>query len=457
MSSSNQASTHKLRRALHHAFSGSAGTLISTCATYPLSLVVTRLQVQHQLARSGRLAEADEYAGIADALSRILWDGDASAGSAGSLNIGALYTGLASDAAKSVLDSFLFFLFYEWFRSKRTHARGGKASGGVGVLEELVIGVAAGACSRAFTTPIANVVTRKQTATLVDGEASSEQSSVKAIARSIMKEKGAKGFWSGYSASLVLTLNPSITFFLQEFLEKRLLGDESWDDPGPRSTFLLAAVSKAVASTITYPFQTAKARLQAGVPVESDSETEKEKNGDLIEVSEDDSAAERNVDQEVDEKLNTTRAVHKFAQQSIFGTVAQIVRKEGVGSLYDGIQGELLKGFFSHGTTMLAKDVIHKLLFKLYLVVAGVLQQLRLRRQQRSLRAEQGRGIPRALSFRPSDPHSTSSNFGPRSGTPSLISRFSTSSRKSGSKPIEESPGIILNLNDRTQRDFGKD
>lgn len=50
----------KLLPALQHATSGSVGTLISTCALYPLSLVVTRLQVQRQLQREGRAGrEAD--------------------------------------------------------------------------------------------------------------------------------------------------------------------------------------------------------------------------------------------------------------------------------------------------------------------------------------------------------------------------------------------------------------
>lgn len=46
MSKSLHKSIDDILPALHHALSGSAGTLISTCAVYPLSLVVTRLQVQ---------------------------------------------------------------------------------------------------------------------------------------------------------------------------------------------------------------------------------------------------------------------------------------------------------------------------------------------------------------------------------------------------------------------------
>ncbi|KAK6068825.1 peroxisomal adenine nucleotide transporter 1 [Seiridium cupressi] len=480
MTNSTHTSTDGVLPALHHALSGSAGALISTCATYPLSLVITRLQVQRQLARTGHLAAADEYTGIVDAFSRIWRDGDPNAGGAATpRSIAALYTGLTTESAKSVLDSFLFFLFYEFFRS-RSHLRGSshKRNGALGVLEELAIGIAAGACSRAFTTPIANVVTRKQTgAMLGEGEADVQQLGVREIVNSILREKGIKGLWSGYSATLVLTLNPGITFFLQDFLKRSLLGEDKWDDPGAALTFLLAASSKAIASTITYPFQIAKARLQSGVPVETEHQREEDDKpkveGGLAHDSHDfddtaSQATERAVDREIDAKLNATRAVHKFARQSVFGTIAQVVRTEGVGSLYDGIHGELLKSFFSHGTTMLAKGVVHKLLFKLYLVVAGVLQELETRRRQNSLGKRQDQSIyegaeysvPRSLSFRNLEAHNRATEAQeskPRSSAPSFFSRFTSPANKVVTKATHTTPSIILNFQDRTHRGLDDD
>ncbi|TRX88513.1 hypothetical protein FHL15_010552 [Xylaria flabelliformis] len=433
MPSPSPSSSNSILPALHHASSGSLGTLISTCSLYPLSLVIARLQVQRQLrqrrgdrrrgpagpgpappepeahqaldptdhpptipaptsphredhpsspavgtreteaeavARGGPRRDSStrrplqtakeeekekgekEYAGIVDAFSRI-WSSDGDGGPR------AFYTGLAQDATKSVLDSFLFFLFYEWFRSLRLRSRrrAGRTSRRLGVAEELAVGMAAGACSRSFTTPIANIVTRKQTSSLVDPNSAL---GVREIMRRIREERGIAGFWSGYSASLVLTLNPSLTFFLQEIL-KTTFADQTYDDPGPKLTFLFAATSKAISSFVTYPFQIAKTRLQAGIPLDSD-----EKHPD--------SKPEDNA-----EKSGPVRAVQAFAQRSIFGTVARIVQTEGIGSLYDGVGAELLKGFFSHGTTMVAKDIVHKLLFKLYIFVLGLLTEFRKR------------------------------------------------------------------------------
>ncbi|KAF3059588.1 Peroxisomal adenine nucleotide transporter 1 [Daldinia childiae] len=415
--------------ALHHAVSGSAGTLISTCTLYPLSLAITRLQAQRQFRREERLnsnsssssssagdttptgptgpgaataapgpARESTYAGITEAFSRIWKSGGGPK---------ALYTGLAQDAAKSVLDSFLFFLFYEWFRSVglaaggrgRGRRRGDRSASGLGVLEELAIGVAASACSRLFTTPIANVVARKQTVPLVDSEG--RDASVREIIEAIRKEQGLAGFWSGYSASLVLTLNPSITFFLQEFLKKKTVSADRWDNPGAHMTFLLAAISKTIASTITYPFQIANTRLQNGIPA-----TPKSPNGDAAQASagaveapaqeaqthhvtfdepispktevprkvsfkENVAPPERIPGGESDYKSDALRTVKDFGKSSVFGAAVQIARTEGVGALYAGIFGELIKSFLGHGTTMLAKDAVHKLLFKLYFVVAG--------------------------------------------------------------------------------------
>jgi hypothetical protein len=287
--------------------------------------------------------------------------------------------------------------------------------------------MAAGACSRALTTPIANVVTRKQTATLTDPDGTA---SVRDIMRSIRDEKGIAGFWSGYSASLVLTLNPSLTFFLQDFL-KTTFADQRYDDPGPRLTFLFAATSKAISSLITYPFQTAKTRLQSGIPMDSDRQDETHSqatNGDGP-TSDKPAKEDRGVDEQVENKLKSLHAVQKLARRSIFGTVAEIIRAEGIGSLYDGVRGELLKGFFSHGTTMLAKDAVHKLLFKLYLVAIGVLAELRQRRSKVTTNPQEV--LPRAL-------------------------RYRTNTRPGGNKSnktsLDYAVNVVANLIDGTQR-----
>lgn len=250
--------------------------------------------------------------------------------------------------------------------------------------------MAAGACSRSLTMPIANIVTRKQTAAVLNPNSGLE---VREIVRSIREEKGITGFWAGYSASLVLTLNPGLTFFLQELL-RTTFADQTYDDPGPRLTFLFAATSKAISSFVTYPLQIAKTRLQAGIPMDSNQPDEKQPS-DADEIN---TKVNHNTEVKAETKSSTVRAIQNLAQRSIFGTITHIVRSEGVGSLYDGIGAELLKSFLSHGTTMLVKDVIHKLLFKLYIFTLGDLIELRKRRVRRLVALHEA--LPRILRMR---------------------------------------------------------
>lgn len=243
------------------------------------------------------------------------------------------------------------------------------------------MGAAAGACARLFTTPISNVVTRKQTASLITdegGAATGADATVLAgrglsfaeILHVIRAEKGLLGLWAGYSATLVLTLNPSITFYLQHALKKALV-DRGREGESNGATFLVAALSKAVATTVTYPFQIAKARVQVSAPESPRPESEEEEKKEVSTESkeEDMLVVEQNVGKKESKAQALAARIHRLAEETIFGTVLHIGRTEGVPALYDGISGELLKAFFNHGTTMLSKDIVHKLIVQLYFFV----------------------------------------------------------------------------------------
>ena len=171
---------------------------------------------------------------------------------------------------------------------------------------------------------------------------------MRSIALQIRAEKGLRGFWSGYSASLILTLNPSLTFFFFEALKRSLLSRKKRSEPSPQATFLLAAISKAIASTITYPFSLAKSRLQA-----STSNSQEEDTTSVKLEPESGSKAPRNV----------------------VMTILHIINTEGLGGLYEGLGGEVLKGFFSHGITMIVKDAAHKLVVQIYYAVLKLLRR----------------------------------------------------------------------------------
>lgn len=317
--------------ALGHAVSGSAGTAISAASLYPLDLVTTRLKAQRQLRNTKR------YDGIIEAFKGIISQEG---------GVAALYSGLGEDVAKSVVDSFLFFGFYNYLRPRSRRPR---------ILEELAVGAIAGACARALTTPISNVVTRKQM--------SSGDESVREMLSLIRKQSGLLGLWSGYSATLVLTLNPSITFFVNRRLAARIIPAlEDEDIPVAWIAFLIAAFSKATATAITYPFQTGRTRLQmANRPADGKLPLHQQEQA------------------EDTQRTHPAQRIVEFLNGTIFGVILRIIKKEGLRALYDGIRGELLKGFFSHGLTMLSKGVIHRLVIRLWFRLLPFLAKQRLR------------------------------------------------------------------------------
>ncbi|KAH2805820.1 hypothetical protein KXW38_007982 [Aspergillus fumigatus] len=329
--------------AVGNAVAGAVGAAISNVVTYPLSLIVTRLQTQAQRRTKKKNKsesedldeeEDEEYTDVLDATRKIY----------AKEGLGSFYTGLAQDTVKTVADSFLFFLAYGFFRQRRIRARYGDGRRSkhvvLPILDELAIGVLAGAFAKLFTTPLANIVARKQAAP------GKKALSTKDIAARIKTEKGLRGFWSGYSASLILTLNPSITFFLNEVLKYALLSRKKRGKPSPATTFLLAAISKSAASSITYPFSMAKTRAQVDGSGNSGKPSIKSVSEDGI----------------------------SFAPQIIMDVLA-IARNEGVSALYAGLPGEVLKGFFSHGFTMLAKDAVYSLIVQSYYLLLIVLRR----------------------------------------------------------------------------------
>ena len=334
--------------ALGNATAGALGAAISNVATYPLSLIVARLQTAKRNKSNDETKEGEsgtekqkmeDDPNILGIVRKVLAEE----------GFGGLYAGLSQDAAKTVADSFLFFLAYTFFRQRRIKARFGptKRNAVLPVLDELVVGMLAGAFSKLFTTPLANIVTRKQTSSQPKG---GKGLSTKDIASQIRAEKGLSGFWSGYPATLILTLNPSITFFLNELLKYVALPREKRNKPSPFATFILAAISKSAASSVTYPFSLAKTRSQANKSSEDSSVYDK---------------GQQNTDS--DETVSFT--------PRIISTVLTIAREEGVSGLYSGLSGEILKGFFSHGFTMLAKDAVYASVVKSYYLLLVILRK----------------------------------------------------------------------------------
>lgn len=83
--------------------------------------------------------------------------------------------------------------------------------------------------------------------------------------KQIISEQGYTGLWNGLQPSLILTVNPAITYGMFERIKSILLtkkgrnpnlGLTSWE------VFFIGALSKTLATIVTYPYIMAKVRLQ---------------------------------------------------------------------------------------------------------------------------------------------------------------------------------------------------
>lgn len=223
-------------------------------------------------------------------------------------------------------------------RKQRLRIMGPSHRGGpLPISEELGIGIAAMALAKLFSSPMSNIVTRKQTSAMLYPHAKTP--SFVNIYQDIMREKGITGFWSGYSASLLLTLNPSIMFVMYE-VSKPYYVEWKGGNMGKFDTFLLAALARAAATALTYPMNIIRIRTQ----MEDNSE-------DLFVDDMFDSSSHhgKRSSSKGHKKHHEMKYYRSLRQASgVVELIADIVKREGISALYVGLLGSLTKGFFSH-------------------------------------------------------------------------------------------------------------
>lgn len=164
----------------------------------PQSSVKTRLQVQvKRKPQDAAPIDSDSvhYDSTWDAISKI----SADEGFTG------LYAGINGALIGVASTNFAYFYWYSIVRTLYITSQ--KSAQNPGTLVELSLGAAAGAVAQVFTIPIAVVTTRQQT------QAKGERKGMLDTARDVVgSEDGWTGLWRGLKASLVLVINPAITY-----------------------------------------------------------------------------------------------------------------------------------------------------------------------------------------------------------------------------------------------------
>lgn len=322
------------------ATAGAAGAAIANALVYPLDIVKTRLQVQvkRKDGANGKADKTDKTDSVdgtdsTDSTDLVLAGDEKTNGSAdttphytstwdaitkiakqdGALG---LYAGINGALIGVASTNFAYFYWYSVVRSvyERSAATGVPPSTAV----ELSLGAISGAIAQLFTIPVAVVTTRQQT------QSKDERKGLLATAREVVdSEDGVSGLWRGLKASLVLVVNPAITYGAYERLKQIFFPGRT--SLRPWEAFVLGAMSKALATLATQPLIVAKVGLQSKPPPA--------RNG---------------------------KPFKSFVEVMEF-----IVAHEGPLGLFKGIGPQLLKGLLVQGFLMMTKERV-ELLFVLF-------------------------------------------------------------------------------------------
>lgn len=173
---------------------GSTGATVANALVYPLDIVKTRLQVQLKKSNGASPnAERHHYKGTWHAILSILKD-------EGCLG---LYHGLPASSLGTASTNYAYFYWYSVLRTLYLT----KIQASTTIAADLGLGTAAGALAQLCTAPIAVVATRQQT------RPGGEKKTTLQTAREIIDgPDGYAGLWRGIKASLVLSVNPAITY-----------------------------------------------------------------------------------------------------------------------------------------------------------------------------------------------------------------------------------------------------
>ncbi|GAA5918709.1 hypothetical protein JCM6882_008751 [Rhodosporidiobolus microsporus] len=163
----------------------------------------------------------------------------------------AFYRGFGANMLNTFSMQFAYFYFYTLVRGTYMKKFPLRA---MTTATELALGAIAAALGQIFTIPVSVVATRQQLA--------HKHLSFRRAVAHILRDDGITGLWRGLKPSLVLCINPAITYGMFERLKTLLL--KPGDKMTPGKAFLIGALSKTLATVVTYPYIMAKTRLQAG-------------------------------------------------------------------------------------------------------------------------------------------------------------------------------------------------
>lgn len=312
------------------ALAGALGGCFSNAVVYPLDVAKTRIQAASSDSKGKKKAQLS----MLSMLLRVLKE----EGFVG------WYKGFTATMLNTFSMQYAYFFFYSFVRNayiKRLTAKlpAGSKLPPLSTVAELLLGAAAGALAQIFTIPVSVIATRQQvgrSATTSNGDASSKKpsevvdDSFFGVAREIIREDGVTGLWLGIKPGLVLTVNPAITYGMFERIKNLILLAKaktgSNDKLTPGQSFLVGALSKTLATVVTYPYIFAKVRIQART------------------------ADSGSLPPPVGHHDNKSRHAGAIT------ILTRILQKEGITGWYQGMSAQITKAVLSQALLFMSKD-----------------------------------------------------------------------------------------------------
>ncbi|KAL2349262.1 hypothetical protein Fmac_003262 [Flemingia macrophylla] len=297
---------------LAEATSGAIGSLLSTTILYPLDTCKTKYQAE------ARSHGHRRYRNLTDVFLEAI----------SNRQVLSLYQGLGTKNLQAFFSQFVYFYGYSYFKRLYLEKSGYKS---IGTKANLVIAAAAGACTAIVTQPLDTASSRMQT---------SDFGKSKGLLTTLTE-----GTWSdafdGLSISLLLTSNPAIQYTVFDQLKLRALKNkQNGTDKGTSAAslsafmaFLLGAISKSIATCITYPAIRCKVIIQA-----SDSD-------------------------EASSKTNIK------SQKTVPRVLYGIWKREGILGFFKGLHAQILKTVLSSALLLMIKEKISATAWVLILAV----------------------------------------------------------------------------------------
>ncbi|MCJ1479040.1 ADP/ATP carrier protein [Lambiella insularis] len=310
-----------------NALAGATGAVLANALVYPLDIVKTRLQVQVKRKPNETIPltiDGPHYTSTLDALSKIMDDE----------GITGLYSGINGALIGVASTNFAYFYWYSVVRTLYLSTQTLPKPPTTAI--ELSLGAMAGAVAQVFTIPVSVVTTRQQT------QPKGDRKGLLDTGREVVhSEDGWTGLWRGLKASLVLVVNPAITYGAYQRLKELLFPGKT--HLRPWEAFLLGAMSKSIATIVTHPLIVAKVGLQSRPP--------------------------------------PARQGKPF--KSFVEVMAYIVEHEGPLALFKGIMPQITKGVIVQGLLMMTKERMEIL----FIILFANIRRLRSARLQQAANA----------------------------------------------------------------------